>query len=310
MALEKKRNARPPSVKAAHPPGPPSGEDPLVGAHTSIAGGVHRALERGHATGCRVIQIFTSSNQQWRTREIPPEEARRFRRTARRLKVRPVAAHASYLPNLASHDAPTRRRSLEALRGELRRAALLGIPNLVLHPGSHGGDGPRVGIARIADGVARLLDETAGSPVRILFENTAGQGHALGARFEEIASLLEALQGHPRLGLCLDTCHAFAAGYDLRDENGYRAVMRELRAAVGAPRLRVIHVNDSRGALGSRLDRHAHIGKGRLGRGAFTLLMRDPRWRRIPKILETPKGKEGREDRVNLALLRRLARGR
>jgi deoxyribonuclease-4 len=283
--------------------------DPLVGAHTSIAGGVHRAVERGCATGCRAIQIFTSSNQQWRAREITDEDAERFRRASRRLDVRPVAAHASYLVNLASRDRTTRRRSQRALRGELERAEKLRLPNLVLHPGSHGGAGVREGLARVAEGIARALDETASMRVRVLFENTAGQGHMLGARFEEIAALVEALGGHPRLGLCLDTCHAFAAGYDLRDETGYRRTMRELRSAVGARRLRVIHVNDSRGELGSRLDRHTHIGKGKLGRNAFALLMRDRRLERIPKILETPKGKDGREDRVNLALLRKLARG-
>lgn len=281
--------------------------DLLIGAHTSIAGGFHRAIERGEAAGCRVVQVFTGSNQQWASRPVEAGAARQFRSAARRSRVRPVSSHACYLINVAASDPAIRARSRQALREEIERAEALGIPHLVLHPGAHTGAGADEGIRRAADSLEAVLANTAASPVRVLLENTAGQGTSLGWRFEELAAILERLGDPPRLGVCLDTCHAFAAGYDLRTPAAYAASMKALDEAVGLRRVRLLHLNDSRGALGSRLDRHEHIGRGQLGREAFRSVLRDRRLSRVPKVLETPKGEDGAEDRRNLAVLRRLA---
>lgn len=281
--------------------------DLLIGAHTSVAGGFHLAIERGHAAGCRVVQIFTGSNRQWASRPVPDSAARLFRSTARRLRVRPVSSHACYLINLAASDRAVRDLSRKALCEEIERAEALGVPHLVLHPGSHTGAGPEEGMRRVADGLASVLARTDACRVRVLLENTAGQGTALGWRFEELARILSLLGDPPRVGVCIDTCHTFAAGYDLRTPEAYRATMHALDAAVGLRRVRLLHLNDSRGDLGSRVDRHEHIGRGKLGREAFRSIVRDARFARVPKVLETPKQEDAKEDRRNLAVLRRLA---
>ena len=287
-----------------------SPSDHPLGAHMSIAGGVHLSIERGAKLGCRVIQIFSRNSNQWRARPLPPEEIRLFRRNARKLGVRPVAVHDSYLINLAAPERTLRRRSRDSLREEVDRAALLGVPYLVMHPGAHRGDGAQVGMERVADGLLEVLDRTKGKRVRILLETTAGQGTALGRSFAELASIIRLAGGHRRLGVCFDTCHVFAAGYDLRSERAYQATMRELDQTVGLRRLHLFHLNDSRGELGSHLDRHEHIGKGKLGRKAFRHLLNDPRFQDTPKLLETPKGENGAEDLRNLAVLRRLIKPR
>jgi len=296
----------PPAAAAAGAAGEePSMPEPLVGAHMSIAGGIHRAFERAADAGCRTLQIFLKNSTRWEARALMDEDRLLYRQAQERTGIAPVLAHASYLINLASPETDLQRRSRAALAGELERANFLGVPCLILHPGSHMGDGAARALAR----VARALDDVLARvppPVRILLENTAGQGTSLGARFEELTAILERTRQPERIGVCFDTCHAFAAGYDLSSAEAYRTTMRELDRRVGLERIGAIHVNDSREALGSRIDRHEHIGRGRIGLEGFRALMNDRRFAHIPKIIETPKGPDLRADRMNLAVLRRL----
>jgi deoxyribonuclease-4 len=272
----------------------------------STSGGLDRALERGRELGCDAVQIFTRNQLQWTPPPLDEESAARFREAAPFF--RSVFSHGSYLINLASPEKTAFTRSWRALADELARAEVLGLPMLVVHPGSHRGSGPEAGIRRVAEGLARA-DEEAGHPrVRVLFESTAGGGAALAGRLEEIRDILAATEGRAGgVGSCLDTCHLFAAGYDLRDEDAYRSTMEQVERLIGIGTVRVVHVNDSAGKLGSHVDCHAHIGKGNIGRAGFRLLVRDQRFAEVPLCLETPKGDGLAEDRTNLRLLRRLA---
>ncbi len=282
---------------------------PLIGAHMSIAGGIHKAFERGESVGCRTLQIFLKNSNRWDARPLSAEDRELFAAARARTGIGPVVAHDSYLINLASPDAALREKSLRAFMEEMGRANFLGVPYLVLHPGAHMGTGEREGCARVAAALDRALDEV-GPPVVPLLENTAGQGSTLGRSFEELASILDRVGAGDRVGVCFDTAHAFAAGYDLRTKRGYDAVMREFDRLIGVGRIRAFHVNDSKKGLGSRVDRHCDIGKGHLGLDPFGWLMNDRRFFAIPKILETPKGPELEEDRINLAVLESLYRGR
>lgn len=228
-----------------------------------------------------------------------------FRKAQKAAGIRPVLAHDSYLINLASPDPRHYRKSLDAFIEEMKRADFLGIPYLVLHPGSHRGSGSKEGIQRVARALNRARD-IAGPAVTILLENTSGQGHCLGRRFEHLADILERVCDRERIGICLDTCHLFAAGYDIRTEKGYRSTMREFGRLIGIKTLKAFHVNDSKKDLGSRVDRHCHIGHGFIGLEAFRCLVNDRRFKNIPKILETPKGPDLQEDRMNLATLKSL----
>ena len=279
-----------------------------LGAHLSIAGGVDRAPLRGAEAGCECIQVFTTSNRQWKARPLPDDEIARFRENCRLTGVGPVFSHASYLINLASADARVRRRSERAFAEELDRCERLGIRWVIAHPGACADE--RVGLDRIAASLGALFERTRGRRVGILLETTTGAGGALGGRFEHLAHLLRAVDERERLGVCFDTCHAFAAGYDLRTPAAFRRTFEAFDRVIGLARLRAFHLNDSRGGLGSHVDRHEHIGRGRLGERAFALLMRSRRFRPVPKVLETPKGTaNGRDwDAVNLDTLRRLAR--
>lgn len=279
-----------------------------LGAHQSIAGGTPRAVERGLEAGCRVLQIFVKNNNRWIGKSIDEAEAREFRRAARRAPFAHVAAHTSYLINLASTAAALRRLSIRALVDEVERCDLLGIRDLVLHPGSHGGEGETAGISRIASALDEVFRRTAGARVRVLLETAAGQGSAVGHRFEHLRDILGAVRDLSRIGVCVDTCHVHAAGYDLTTRNGYEATVQDLERTVGLTRVRAIHVNDSKKPRGSRVDRHEHIGKGSIGEAGFRNLMRDPRLAAIPKFLETPKDPALDFDRRNLETLRRLAR--
>ncbi len=285
--------------------GPPVNRELLIGAHMSIAGGIYRALERGREAGCRTIQIFLKNSNQWKGKPLDEEDRTLYLEAGERTRIHPVVAHNSYLINLASPDPALHRKSLDAFVEELKRAEFLGIGSVILHPGAHKGDGEERGLARVAAALDLALDRV-GPPVRVLLENTAGQGSCLGHRFEHLAAIFSHLRQPDRVGVCLDTCHTLAAGYDIRTPAGYRRTMRELDRLVGVGRVGVIHVNDSRRELGCRVDRHAHIGKGCVGLEGFRCLMRDRRFARIPKILETPKGKDLEFDRMNLAVLRRL----
>lgn len=273
----------------------------------SIAGGIHNAFAHGERAGCRTLQIFLNNSNQWQGRVLTEEDRALYREAELRSGIGPVLAHSSYLINLASPVDELRARSLAALVEELERARFLGVPWLILHPGAHMGSGYDHGIERIAACLERALGAVEGR-AGILLENTAGQGSCLGHRFEELAAILDRVRDERRMGVCFDTCHAYAAGYDLRTLDGYRRTMRELQRLIGVERIRAFHVNDCKKDLGCRVDRHAHIGKGRMGLEGFRALVNDRRFARIPKILETPKGKDLEEDRMNLATLRRLVR--
>jgi deoxyribonuclease-4 len=279
---------------------------PRLGAHTSIAGGLHLALERGAAAGCEVVQIFTRSNQQWAARPLRDDEVALWHETRARTGVVPALVHSCYLLNLAAPAAALRDRSIEALADELVRADRLAIPYLVLHPGAHMGDGEAAGIARIANGIDRAFAAAGDARTKLLLENTAGQGTCLGNRFEHLRDILAAVAEPDRIGVCLDTCHALAAGYELTSDDGYAAAIDALRRCVGAARVRACHLNDSKQPLGSRVDRHEHIGRGCLGLSPFQRLLNDRRFAGLPMVLETPKPTDA-ADRQNLAVLRALA---
>ena len=282
----------------------------LVGAHQSIAGGTPRAVERGVSAGCRVLQIFVKNNARWIGKPIETGEARLFRREARRAEMAHVIAHTSYLINLAAPSKDLRKLSMLALEDEIRRCEALGIRSLVLHPGSHGGEGESVGIARIAASLDEVFRRTAGSRVRVLLETAAGQGTAVGHTFEHLRDILAAVRSRTRVAVCLDTCHVHAAGYDLVSREGYIGTREAFERTVGLERLAAIHVNDSKKPRGSRVDRHEHIGQGQIGEAGFANLMRDGRLAHVPKFLETPKDETLEADRRNLEALRRLAAGR
>jgi deoxyribonuclease-4 len=278
-----------------------------LGAHQSIAGGTPKAVERGLEVGCRVLQIFVKNSNRWVGRPIDRPEARAFRSATRGAGLARVVAHTSYLINLASPVAELRRRSIEALVEEIERCQRLGIPDLVLHPGAHCGEGESAGLARIAASLDEVFDRTAGARVRILLETAAGQGSCIGHRFEHLRDILGAVRTPRRVAACFDTCHVHAAGYDIVSARGYSETIADFDRTVGLSRLAAIHVNDSKKPRGSRVDRHEHIGRGTIGRRGFRNLMTDPRLAAIPKFLETPKDDTLDFDRKNLATLRRLA---
>ncbi|MGD0899998.1 MAG: deoxyribonuclease IV [Thermoguttaceae bacterium] len=281
---------------------------PLLGAHQSIAGGFHKAAERAHAAGCQCLQIFTKNTNQWRAREITAAEAQRFRLSLEDLGLTCPVAHDSYLVNLASPDADLWRKSIDAMVEELLRAETLGIPWVVAHPGAFINTSEATGLRRIVAALNEVLLQTRGKPVGCLLETTAGQGTSLGWQFEQLAAMLDGAKDPDRLGVCFDTCHVFAAGYPLSTPAEYRATMRRFDKVVGLERIRAFHLNDSLRECGSRIDRHAHIGQGCMGLAAFRSLVRDRRFRRLPMILETPKGPWADRpwDEINLETLRGL----
>lgn len=279
----------------------------LLGAHMSIQGGVSEALVRGQELGCTAIQIFTRNARQWKGARLREDEVGRFFAQRRETGIAPVVAHGNYLVNLASPSRSVWRKSLGGLLEDLTRSERLGLPGLIIHPGSHGG-AAEDGIKRVAEALNVAHGKTEGGRTVVLLETAAGQGQCLGGRFDELAAIMELVEDKARVGACFDTCHVFAAGYDIRTAGGYRRVLAEFDRVVGLSRLKALHVNDCLGHLGGRLDRHQHIGKGRLGLAPFRCLMTDPRFKSIPKLLETPKGDSDYWDRRNLALLRRLGR--
>jgi deoxyribonuclease IV len=277
-----------------------------LGAHMSIAGGLHRALERGREVGCSVVQIFLKNQLQWAARAYTAEDVAEFKAARRRTGIRTVFAHSSYLINLAATDPREWQRAVEAFHDELERAEMLELPFVVIHPGSHRGEGLDAGVARIARALDTVLERTRGYRVMVLLENTAGGGATIGRSFEELAALLDAVARPERVGVCLDTCHLFAAGYDVRTPEGYHSTMKACARLIGLRRVRAFHLNDAKAPLGSGLDRHEKIGAGAMGAAPFRLLMRDRRFARVPMALETPKEPEPKADRDALALLRRL----
>ncbi len=274
----------------------------------SIAGGVFNSLTSGKEFGCTTIQIFTKSNNQWRARPLNASEISEFLTKQKETQITPVVAHDSYLINVASPDKVLQKKSIDALLIELQRCEALGITHLVMHPGSHVGTGEKEGIKRIAEALNWLHSQTKDFKVQIALETTAGQGTNLGYHFEQIAEIMDLTEQKKRLSVCLDTCHIFAAGYDIRTDAGCEKTMSEFDKIVGLDKLKVIHFNDSVKDFGSRVDRHEHIGKGKIGLEGFRFFMTDKRFENIPKILETPKDEEGKFDRMNLATLRKLVR--
>ncbi len=281
---------------------------PLFGAHMSVAGGTHNALLAAEAHGCDAVQLFTKNANQWQGKELTDDDVALFRSHLRRTRLKQPVAHDSYLINLASPKEELYRRSIEAFVVEVQRAERLGIRYLVAHPGAHVGTDEGTGLGNVARALDEVHRHCAGFRVQVLLETTAGQGTSLGHRFEHLARILESVAEPERLGVCLDTCHVFAAGYPLAPADDYRATMAEFDRLIGLKKLRVFHVNDSKKPFGSRVDRHAHLGRGHLGLEPFRLLVNDPRFRDRPMILETPKEENGQDmDAINLGVLRGLA---
>jgi deoxyribonuclease-4 len=281
---------------------------PPLGAHKSIAGGIYLAVQRAAQSNCDCVQIFTKNNNQWRAKPLTQSDCSAFQaELAKRTITHPIA-HSSYLINLASPDQALWKKSIDAFVIEMQRIEQLGIPYLVLHPGSFVSSTERRGLQRIVRALNEMDRQTRGSKVGCLLETTAGQGSNLGWRFEHLAELIAHVSSPTRFGVCFDTCHVFAAGYALASEKEYRATMREFNRVVGTKQIKAFHLNDSQRECGSRVDRHAHIGRGKIGLAGFCGLMNDQRFAKIPMYLETPKGKpRGRDlDKANLKRLRSL----
>jgi deoxyribonuclease-4 len=281
---------------------------PILGAHQSIAGGYYKAVERAHAVDCECLQIFTKNNNQWRAKELTDEDARLFKSALKQYGVKHPLAHDSYLINLASADPALWKKSVDSFILEVFRADKLGIPYIVTHPGAYTSSSEESGIATVVQSLDEVHRQTRGVKTRVLLENTAGQGSCLGCRFEQLAAMIDGVQDPERLGICIDTCHLFAAGYAISTESEYKATIREIDKVVGLKLVRAFHLNDSVKPFNSRVDRHAHIGRGLIGKEAFRLLVNDRRFRKMPMYIETPKGEEkGKDlDAINLRTLRKL----
>jgi deoxyribonuclease-4 len=287
---------------------------PRLGAHMSVAGGLPRAVERAIVHRCDAFQIFAKNANQWRGRVVSRDEIREFRRTLDASGIGPVVSHASYLINLATATPPLRSQSIEAMADELDRAEALGLLGVVLHPGCYTRGSEAEGLELIAGALRELLRARRRGKTMVILEHTAGQGTSLGATFEQLASIISKMNDHPRVGVCLDTCHLLASGYNLCSPEGYDATFTQFGRLVGFDRLKLLHLNDSKKPLGSRVDRHAHIGEGCLGLEPFRRIVNDRRFRGLPMLLETPK-EEGRTrgplevdrfDEKNLGTLRGL----
>ena len=273
----------------------------------SIGGGVHTAIERARSIECSATQMFVKNNMQWFARPLTRDEIRAFLNHVQRGELLSIFAHANYLINLAATNPQFHANSLRALAEELKRADQLELPFLVLHPGAHLGAGEEAGLEKIVDSINRVFASVPRVKTKIALETTAGQGSCLGEKFEHLACIIGNVREPERLCVCLDTAHVFAAGYDITSESAIKNVFREFDRMIGLDRLVAIHMNDSKTSRGSRVDRHEHIGQGQIGLEAFRFIMRNRRFRKIPKVLETPKGKELREDVENLKTLRDLA---
>ena len=277
------------------------------GAHMSTGGGVWKALQRGASIGCEVVQIFVKNNMQWFGKPYGPEDLALYANELASQRLSLIFGHTGYLINLGAPACENRDRSIKALIQEIHLATDLGLPFLVLHPGAHLGTGEEAGLAQIVAGLNEVLQATRVSPVRIALENTAGQGTCLGHQLKHLAAIYDRVKQPARLGVCLDTAHFFAAGYDIRTPKGWEAALQELDLLMGLDQILAFHLNDSKTDLGSRVDRHAGIGQGKIGREAFRHIVKDARFRDLPGCLETPKSADLHEDVENLAILRALA---
>ena len=281
---------------------------PLLGAHMSIAGGPEKAIDRALSIGCAAMQIFVKNNMQWLACPFSPGEISAFCGHPRRGELDFIFGHTGYLINLAATNPATHEQSVHSLREELTRASQLELPFLVLHPGAHMGAGVEVGLRKIVKSLDGIFSELPKVKTRVALEITAGQGSCMGHTFEQLAFILENAREADRLCVCLDTAHLFAAGYDISTPKGVRETFKKFDALIGPDRLVAVHMNDSKTGLNSRVDRHDHIGRGKIGIEPFRYLMTEPRFKKIPKVLETPKGKDLAEDVENLSLLRSLMR--
>jgi len=276
----------------------------------STQGGVWRALERGRSIGCEAVQIFVKNNMQWRGKPHAEDDVARYRQELKVCKFQCVFAHTGYLINLGAQPGPNRDNSLQSLIQEIEIATPLGIPFLVMHPGAHLGAGEEAAFKQIVAGLNEVFTATKTSPVRIALENTAGQGTCLGHRMSHLAEIFDRLNSPERLAVCLDTAHFYAAGYDIRTPEGWDDAIREIASLIGIRQIVAFHLNDSKTDLGSRVDRHAHIGQGKIGLEGFRNIVNDPRFRKHPACLETPKSDDLHEDVLNLNTLRSLVENR
>ncbi len=278
-----------------------------IGAHVSVSGGLPKAVSRAVKIGCETIQIFTKSNMQWKSKELTKEEISEFQTKLKKFDIHPVVVHSSYLINLCASDKEILKKSRRAFVDELRRCESIGAMCLVFHPGAHLGKGEDYGIKLTAESINLAHSETRNFKTLTVVEVTSGQGTTIGYKFEQIKKLIDLIEDKARIGVCIDTCHLFSAGYDIRDEKGCEKVFKEFDEIIGIERIKVFHLNDSKRELNSRVDRHYHIGKGYIGKNAFRYIMRNPAFRDIPKIIETPKGYDDKFDILNLRMLRKLA---
>jgi len=283
----------------------PDAPGDLIGAHLSTQGGLHTAFERGDAINASAAAIFAKNGNQWKGKELTDADCATF---AEKRNVQPMLTHASYLINLATTNAEFHRKSIAAMIDELDRAERLGIHAVVLHPGAHLGAGPDQGLDQIARSLDQIHAAIPNHRVMTLLETSAGQGSCVGCTFEELGRMIAAVDDKQRVGICFDTCHVFAAGYEIRTRKGYARTIDEMEKHVGLHNVGAFHLNDSKKPLGSRVDRHQHIGQGEIGLEAFRLLLNDPRFARIPKVIETPKTIDTVSDQKNLAVLRSLVK--
>lgn len=280
----------------------------ILGAHMSIAGGYYKAVLAADKAGCDCVQLFTKNNNQWRAKPITEQDVQKFRDALQEHGITHPISHDSYLINMASPDDELWKKSVDAFVVELQRADQLGIPYVVAHPGAFTTSTEARGLKRIIKALNEVHRQTKGGHAQCLLETTAGQGSNLGWKFEHLATILDGVKNPDLLGVCFDTCHVFAAGYAMDTEKEYKATMRALNKTVGVQQVKAFHLNDSKAKFGSRVDRHARIGKGEMGLNPFRFLLNDRRFRKVPKYLETPKGEEkGKDlDVINLKTLRKL----
>jgi len=283
--------------------------DPLIGAHMSTSGGAHKAIEIADAVDCTALQIFTKNNNQWRAKPLTDDDVQKFFNARKASPIRAYVGHVGYLINVASPKDDVYRKSVDSLTEEVERGDRLGLSDVVMHPGAHLKEGEEYAIKKIADSLNRIIDSTPDITTRFALETTAGQGTNVGYKFEQIAAIINLVENKARLSVCFDTCHTFAAGYELRTRKGWDATFKAFDDTIGLDYLRVFHVNDSKKEFGSRVDRHEQLGQGELGLEPFKFLMQDKRFVDVPKILETPKldDQEG-NDRRNLEILRSFAK--
>jgi len=278
----------------------------LLGAHTSTSGGVSKSVDLAGSLGFTAMQIFTKNNNRWFQKPLEEREIEAFKSKLKNSKINFVVSHDSYLINLCATNKEILKKSRVAMLDELERCELLGIPHLNFHPGSHLGAGEEDGIKLIAESMNIVHDKTKGYKVSSMLETTAGQGTAIGYRFDQLQQIIELVEQKERMTVCIDTAHVFAAGYDIKNSKNFKKVIKEFDEIIGLERLKCFHFNDSKKELGSRVDRHEHIGKGFIGKEGFANIMNDKKLQKIPKILETPKGKDQKEDLVNLKVLKNL----